>query len=155
MKIPSIALVHALVGKSIAEVLLVGALAVFAYLSVLPAHFHGWGELTDTGIAGWAVNNAKPWARVECQFFIDGAFTATGVANESRPDVARAGWAKDEWHGYSFPLTSLSVGNHEARVYALHDAGDGRRKTLQLLGEPILFNVDAQGKLKRIPLFLK
>lgn len=152
MKIPSLTLVHTLVGKSIAEALLVGALALFAYLSVLPPHFHGWGELTDTGIAGWAVNNAKPWDRVGVQFFLDGTFSATAVANQSRPDVASAGWAKDEWHGYSFPLGSLSEGQHEARVYALHDAGDGKRKTLQLLGDPIRFDVDAKGKLKRIPL---
>ncbi|MEP6718541.1 MAG: hypothetical protein ABJB21_05325 [bacterium] len=152
MKIPPTALVHVLVGKSIAEALLVGALAVFAYLSVLPPHFHGWGELTEGGIAGWAVNNARPWERVGVQFFLDGTFSAIGVANETRPDVVSAGWAKDEWHGYFFPLRSLNVGDHEARVYALHDVGDGKRKTLQLLGESIRFNVDSQGKLKRIEL---
>jgi hypothetical protein len=148
MKIPFAALVHVLVGKSIAEALLVGALAVFAYVAVLPPHFHGWGELTDTGIAGWAVNNAKPWERVEVQLFLDGAFAATEIANLTRPDVVGAGWAKDEWHGYSFRLAALNVGEHEARVYALHDAGDGRRKSLQLLGEPVRFSVDTSGKLQ-------
>jgi len=38
---------------------------------------------------------------------------------------------------------------HEARVYALHTSGDGTRKTLKLIGEPISFSVDANGKPSR------
>jgi hypothetical protein len=145
MKTPSTRLVHVLVGKSIAETLLVGALAVFTFLSVLPPYFHGWGEVTNTGVAGWAVNNAAPWERVEVQLFIDGKFVADALADQSRPDVVAAGWSRDEWHGYTFHLTSLDSGLHEARIYALHDSGDGARKTLQLVGEPIGFSVDASG----------
>ena len=143
-------LVHALIGKSVAESLLVGALAVSAYLMVLPPHFHGWGEITDYGISGWAVNNSRPSSRVSVQLFIDGRFVAIDDADESRPDVVAAGWSKDEWHGYTFPLTSLSPGEHEARLYALHDAGEGKRKTLQLLGSPLRFVVDSNRKLKRL-----
>ncbi|MGH9873084.1 MAG: hypothetical protein ACRD9S_11565 [Pyrinomonadaceae bacterium] len=146
MKNPSARLVHALIGKSIVETLVVGALAVFTFITVLPAFFHGWGEVTETGISGWAVNNASPWERVEVQLFIDGKFFADEIADQHRPDVSAAGWAKDAWHGYAFVLTSLPVGDykfqlHEARVYALHDSGNGARKSLQLLGSPIWFTV--------------
>ena len=150
MKTPSTSLVHVLVGKSIAEALLVGALAVFTFITVLPPYFHGWGEVTETGISGWAVNNAAPWNRVEVQLFVDGRFMAQGVASGFRPDVLSAGWSRDEWHGYTFPLKGLSAGPHEARVYALHGSGDGARKTLQLLGNAIPFSVDSNGKLVRM-----
>ena len=149
MKNPSTRLVHALIGKSILETLVVGALAVFTFITVLPPFFHGWGEVTETGIAGWAVSNASPWERVEIQLFVDGRFIAAGIANQSRPDVSAAGWAKDPWHGYVFTLTSVPAGIHEARVYALHESGGGMRKSLQLLGKPIPFSVDQNGKLGR------
>ena len=148
MKTPSTTLVHVLIGKSIAETLLVGALAVFTFITILPPYFHGWGEVTETGISGWVVNNAAPWDRVELELFVDGKFVAARVANESRPDVTAAGWAKDEWHGYRFSLVSSSAGLHEARVYALHDSGAGARKSLQLVGDPMRFSVDVNGKLR-------
>lgn len=151
MKTPSTRLVHVLIGKSIAETLLVGALAVFAFITVLPPYFHGWGEVTESGISGWAVNNASPWERVEVQLFVDGKLVASSFANESRPDVAGAGWARDEWHGYKFPLRALAPGAHEARVYALHDCGGGLRKSLQLLGDPISFVVNDDGKVVKVP----
>lgn len=149
MKTPSTSLVHVLIGKSIAETLLVGALAVFTFITVFPPYFHGWGEVTESGISGWAVNNASPWERVEVQLFIDGSFVAGAVASESRPDVFAAGWTRDQWHGYTFRLQSLSPGGHEARVYALHPSGNGRRQSLQLIGDPIPFVLDQQGKLAR------
>ena len=147
MKTPSTRLVHILIGKSIVETLVVGALAVFTFITVLPPYFHGWGEVTETGISGWAVNNASPWERVEVQLFVDGKFVAAGVADRYRPDVSAAGWAKDPWHGYTFVVTSLPVGDHEARIYALHGSGHGTRKSLQLLGDPIEFSLGNDGKL--------
>src|ERR1044072_484849 len=149
MKTPSARLVHVLIGKSILETLLVGALALFTFMTVMPPYFHGWGEATNAAIAGWAVNNAAPWERVEVQLYVDGKFIADGVAAQSLPDVLAAGWSKDEWHGYSFPIRGLALGRHEARGYALHDSGAGLRKSLQLLGDPIVFEVDGDGRLKR------
>jgi len=148
MKLPSTNLVHVLIGKSILETLFVGSLAVIAFLSVLPPYFHGWGEVTDNGIAGWAVDNGSPWERVEVQLFIDGKFFGTVVANRSRPDVSAAGWALDEWHGYSFIVNSLNAGPHEARVYASRNSGNATRKSLQLLGTPMPFIVGTDGKLQ-------
>ena len=142
----STSLVHFLIGKSVIETLLVGALAVFTYLTILPPYFQGAGEITETGVAGWVINQGDPWARVEVQLFIDGRFVAQTVANTSRPDVLVAGRARDEWHGYVIPVSSLGPGTHEARVYALHDSGGGARKTLQLLGSAIQFSIDSNGK---------
>ena len=136
-----------LIGKSIAETLFVATLAIGFFFSAFPPYFHGFGEATPDSIAGWAVNNRAPWERVEVQLFIDGRFSASGVANLSRPDVSSAGWARDEWHGYNFPVSSLSVGTHEANVYAVHESAGGLRRTLQLLGYPIRFSVDQNGKL--------
>ena len=140
-------LVNVLIGKTILEVLLVSAVAVGFYLKAFPPFFHGWGEATPHTIAGWAVNNASPWDRVQVQLFIDGKFIATDTANLSRPDVVAKGWSRDEWCGYSFTAPTLNEGIHEARVYALHGSGGAVRYTLQLLGDPISFNVNADGSL--------
>ena len=140
-------LVNLLIGKSIAETILVGAIAVGVFSKAFPPTFYGWGEPVPAtrSIAGWAVNGADPWERVEVHLFVDGKLSATQLANLSRPDVAAAGWAKDDWHGYNFALSSLPAGEHEGRVYALRESGGATRYTLQLLGDPIKFVVNADG----------
>jgi hypothetical protein len=131
-------LANLLAGKSILELIFVATLAVVVWTKAFPPTFHGWGEaINSQAIAGWAVNSASPWERVEVQLFIDGKLYGSQVAQLSRPDVAAAGWAKDEWHGYNFALAGLAPGNHEGTVYALHRSG--KRITLQLLGDPIRF----------------
>jgi len=141
-------LVNVLIAKSVLDTLLVGTLAVVVYLNAFPPTFHGWGEAVggERSISGWVVNDADPWQRVEVQLFIDGKLVATQVAQLSRPDVAATGWSKDEWHGYRFVASNLSSGPHEARVYAVHE--NGTRYTLQLLGEPINFEVAEDGSWK-------
>jgi len=134
-------LVNLLIGISILQTIFVGLLAVVVWTKAFPPTFHGWGEaIGSQAIAGWAVNNAAPWERVEVQLFIDGKFYGSQVADMSRRDVLMRGWAKDEWHGYNFAVTDLAAGNHEAQVYALHRSGN--RMTLQMLGDPIRFHVD-------------
>ncbi len=142
-------LVNLLLAKSIIETIFVGALAVVVYTKLFPPTFHGWGEavVESRSISGWAVDNADPWRRVEVQLFVDGKLVGTQVAQLSRPDVVAAGWAKDEWHGYSFVVSGLSVGMHEARVYALHKSGE--RYTLRMLGDPIRIEVDIHDSWKR------
>lgn len=134
-------LVNLLIAKSLLETILVGTIAVVVYLNAFPPTFHGWGEAVaaSRSISGWVVSDADPWRRVEVQLFVDGKLVGTQVANLSRPDVVAAGWAKDEWHGYSFQVEGLNAGTHEARVYALHSSSKGARYTLQLLGDPIQF----------------
>lgn len=136
-------LTNLLIGKAIAEAVLVAALALLFYFTAFPPYYRGWGEATQQGIQGWAVNNASPWDRVEVQLYINGRFVAGQTANLSRPDVSSAGYAKDEWHGYAFELPLLERGEHEASVYALHRSKGGARYTLQLLGKPIRFRVEA------------
>lgn len=136
-----------LLGKSILETVFVAVLAVAFFFTAFPPYFHGFGEATPNTISGWAVNNRAPWDRVEVQLFIDDQFVASTAANLSRPDVQQAGWALDEWHGFSFLVPRMSVGEHEASVYAVHKSGGGIRRTLQLLGYPIRFSVDESGKL--------
>jgi len=150
MKKPSSQLVNALIAKSILDTILVGAIAVAVYMNAFPPSFRGWGEAvveTQT-IAGWAVNASEPWQRVDVELFIDGQRVATQLAQYSRPDVSAAGWAKDEWHGYSFTMPNLPPGIHEARIYAMHRSRSGARYTLQMLGDPIRFEVNPDGTWK-------
>lgn len=142
-------LVNLLLAKSILETIFVGTIAVVVYVKLFPPTFHGWGEavVESQSISGWVVDDADPWRRVEVQLFVDGKFVDTQVAQLSRPDVVVAGWAKDEWHGYTFVVSGLSEGAHEAKVYALHQSGN--RYTLQMLGEPIRFDVDTHDTWKR------
>src|ERR1041384_2347063 len=106
-------LINLLIGKSILETLFVATLAVVVWTNAFPPTFHGWGEAVNSqAIAGWAVNSASPWERVEVHLFIDGNFYGSQVAQLSRPDVKAAGWTKDEWHGYNFVLAELTPGNH-------------------------------------------
>jgi len=145
-----IQLVNVLIVKSVLDTVLVATIAVVVYINAFPPRFHGWGEavVQEQRIAGWAVNHADPWERVEVQLFIDGKFVGTQVAQLSRRDVVAAGWTRDEWHGYSFGVTDLSVGEHEARVYAVHSSRNGERYTLQMLGDPIRFAVTEDGTWK-------
>jgi hypothetical protein len=140
-------LINVLIAKSILDTLLVGVIAVGAYMNAFPPHFHGWGEAVAASqtISGWVVTDADPWRRVEVQLFVDGRFVATQVAHHSRPDVAAAGWSKDEWHGYNFAVPGLAAGTHEAGVYALHSSRSGARYSLQMLGDPMRFEVTADG----------
>ncbi len=143
---PSAPLVNLLIAKSILETVLVGTIAVVVYTKVFPPTFKGWGEavVEARSISGWVVDDADQWRRVEVQLFIDGKFVGTQVAQLSRPDVVTAGWGKDEWHGYSFVVSNLLPGMHEAKVYALHQSGD--RYTLQMLGYAIRFQVETDGR---------
>ena len=147
MKKPASQLVNLLIAKSVVETILVITIAVVVHVKAFPPTFHGWGEavVETQSIAGWAVNSASPWERVEVQLFIDGRFMGTQEAHLSRPDVQAAGWSKDEWHGYNFRVSGLGVGLHEARVYAVHASGNGTQFTSQLLGDPIQFEVREDG----------
>jgi hypothetical protein len=142
-------LIHALIAKSLAETILVATLGLVFYLSAFPPYFKGWGEASRDNISGWVIDQAAPWSRVEVQLFIDGRFVATALASQPRPDVVNEGWSRDEWHGYVFSRPMLPAGLHEARVYALHSSGGGRRLSLQLVGDPIRFLMDETGSMNK------
>jgi hypothetical protein len=149
MKKRSITLVHVLIAKSIIETLFVSALVVFYFLNVFP-HFHGWGDATPQAISGWVVNSRNSREHVEVQLFVDDKFVARAVASQSRPMVVSGGWASDEWHGFTIPVSGMQAGYHEGRVYAVHSSGRDARKTLQLLGHVLHFEVSADGRLKSL-----
>ena len=138
-------LTHLLIGKSIAETVLIAVLAIAFFVKAFPPYFKGFAEIEGKALVGWAINSAEPYQRVELQLFVNGNFVAIGVANEFRPDVRAATWAKDDWHGFRFNLAGLQPGKHEARVYAQHSSSGGLRYTLQQLGHPVEFIVDEAG----------
>lgn len=138
-------LVHLLISKSMAEALLVTALAVGFYFATTNRHLTGVLDRADSQtVSGWAVDTAQSSARVEVQLFIDDKFMGDAVAAEFRPDVHEARRAEDDWHGFVFQTPTLPAGEHEARVYALHSSGSGTRRTLQLVGKPFRFRVDQE-----------
>jgi hypothetical protein len=136
-------LVHLLISKSMAEALLVTAIAVGFYFATTNRHLRGVLDRADRQtVSGWVVDEAQPSKRVEVQLFVDERFMGDTVANQFRPDVHEARRAEDDWHGFVFQTTTLPAGEHEARVYALYSSGSGTRRTLQLIGKPFRFRVD-------------
>ena len=137
-------LTNFLIAKSVIETLFVGALAVGFYLTAFTPSFHGALDLADARhVAGWVINRADPQSHVEVQLYVDGRFAGNRAADVSRPDVKASGRAQDEMHGFVFDTPLLPTGQHEARVYAVHMSGEGQRRTLQLVGKPLVFNVNA------------
>jgi hypothetical protein len=136
-------LVHLLLSKSILEALLIAGVAVAFFFATTNPYFRGVLDAGDkTSVTGWAVDESRPYERVEVQLFIDDRFASAVVADQFRPDVHAAKRAEDDWHGFVFSTPQLPAGNHEARVYAVHSNGSGVRKTLQLIGKPYRFRIE-------------
>jgi hypothetical protein len=143
---------HLLIAKSMAEALLVTAVSVAFYLTTTNPYQRGALDYADgTTVSGWAVDEGRPWARVEVQLYIDDRFVIDQTAAEFRPDVRAAKRADDDWHGFVFKLQSLPQGEHEARVYAVHASSNRSKRTLQLIGKPLRFRIEdpAEGGLQR------
>jgi hypothetical protein len=135
-------LVHLLISKSMAEALLVTAIAVGFYFATTNRHLRGVLDRADSQtVTGWVVDESRPATRVEVQLFIDDTFIADAAADQYRPDVREAKRAEDDWHGFVVQTPALRAGEHEARVYALYASGAGSRRTLQLIGNPFRFRV--------------
>ena len=136
-------LIYVLIAKSIAEALLITAVAVGFYFATTNPYLRGVLDNADRDwVSGWVSDDAHPWTRVEVQLFIDDKFAGHAVAAEFRPDVHEAKRAADDWHGFVFRTPQLAAGEHEARVYAMHSNGAGERRTLQLIGKPFKFRTD-------------
>jgi hypothetical protein len=133
---------HLLIGKSMAEALLITAVSVGFYFATTNPYLRGVLDYADNQtVAGWAVDEGQPAAHVEVQLYIDGIFVADQAAAEFRPDLREAKRAEDDWHGFVFKLPPIPPGDHEARVYAAHASGGGARRTLRLIGKPLRFRV--------------
>lgn len=134
---------HALIAKSLAEVLFVIALAVyFSYTNFNP-YFRGSVDVADGRVVtGWVVNEASPNERVEVHLYVDGHFVAHRLADAPRPDVFEAGRSLDAAHGFVFNLPPLPPNRtYEARVYAMHATGEATRRVLQQFGMARQFSV--------------
>jgi hypothetical protein len=137
-------LLQLLIAKSVAEALLVTVLGVAFYLVVTNPNLRGWLDNADAQtVAGWVVDEKSAGSRVEVQLFIDDKFVEDRVASDFRPDVRQAQRANDDWHGFVFKTPPLAPGQHEARVFAVHRGGSAERRTLQIVGKPLHFRVDA------------
>jgi hypothetical protein len=137
---------HLLIAKSMAEALLITAVSVGFYFVTTNPYIRGVVDYADnTTVAGWAVDQRQPAARVEVQLFIDGIFVGDQAAAEFRPDLREAKRAEDDRHGFVFKIPPIPPGEHEARVYATQASGGGRR-TLQLIGKPLRFRVTGSDK---------
>ena len=135
-------LANLLIGKSIAEALLVTTVAAGFYLSTTSPSLRGWLDHADAQtISGWATDDSNPGRRVEVQLFIDDQFIEQRSAAEFRPDVRLAGRSGDDWHGFIFKTPPLSPGEHQATVYLLHRGASPARRTLQIVGKPLRFTV--------------
>lgn len=145
MKLFSLAtLSHLLIGKSIAEAVLVAAIAIGFYGSTTNSNLQGSLDQADaTSIIGWAVDEKNPGRRVDVQLFIDDRFIEQRVATAFKPGVRQSGRVVDDWHGFVFATPQLATGEHEARVYVVHDGNTPKRRTLQMIGKPIRFRISA------------
>ena len=136
--------VQVLIGKSVCEALVITAVAAGLFLTTTNLALHGGLDRADAqNIAGWAVDDSSPGRRVEVQLFIDDKFIGQKRANQLRPDVHQASRGADDWHGFVFKTPQLGAGEHEARVYVVHNTASPTRQTLQIIGNPIRFRSDA------------
>jgi hypothetical protein len=144
---------HALIAKSLVEVLFVVALAVyFSYTSFNPYFRGSVDEADGRTLAGWVTDEAAPHARVEVHLYIDGHFVSRRPADAPRPDVFAAGRSADAYHGFIFNLPRLPPGRtYEARVYAMHETPDRKRRALQEFGDAKRFSVAADEANASVP----
>lgn len=140
-------LTNFLIVKAIVETLFVIALAAyFSYADFTPG-FRGWLDMADEReVAGWIVDKRAPASRVEVQLYINDRFVASRLADRPRPDVVRVGFAEDEHHGFWFETPPLDAGEYEARVYAVRASRGAARRTLQQVGEPRRFTIEAESQ---------
>lgn len=137
-------LTYYLIVKTIFDVLLVAVLAVGFYLMAFNPYFHGWvDDANSRWIRGWVIDSGALTEDVEAQLYIDGRFIESQPANQPRPDIVASRLAENEQHGFFFTTPPLEEGEHEARVYAVHESGEGARRTLQLIGKPFRFITEA------------
>ena len=137
-------LLQFLIAKSVIEALLVTAIGASFYLVTTNPHLRGWLDQADARtVSGWVVDEKSAGTRVEVQLFIDDRFVENRVAADFRPDVHQAKRADDDWHGFVFRTPMLSQGEHEARIYAVHGGANASHRTLQIIGKPLRFRVDA------------
>ncbi len=88
-------------------------------------------------VTGWALDPDSPRKPVRLEAWIDGMRNqdgarkvALGLAELSRPDVAKAHRGAGSKHGFRKVISGIAPGRHVVRVYALNGADDGTAKAL-------------------------
>lgn len=131
-----------IIAKSILETLFVVALvAHFSYAHFNPRLRGSLDVADEREIAGWATDEDQPAKQIEVELYIDGHFVARRRADATRADVLAARRAADAEHGFVFQTPQLAPGEHEARVFAVHEGADAQRKTLLQIGNPKSFKI--------------
>jgi hypothetical protein len=140
-------LVRLLVAKAVVDLLFVCALAAGVHHAAFRPTFRGALESADAaGVRGWVVDESGPGRRVEVQLYLDGRLAAATVADRPLAEGTAASEAGDGRQAFVFELRPPPPGEHEARVYALNTSADGRRRTLQQIGNATVFVVKGEGK---------
>lgn len=137
-------LLHAIITKTLLEVLVVCGLVAFAAYRHFNPQLRGAVDAVDAQrVAGWALDARDPEAVVDVQLFIDGKFVTMKKADERREDVMRAGLSSQPFHGFSFSLSDLPLdsGNHEAQVYAISAASEKFKAMHPLSARPRLVTI--------------
>lgn len=133
-----------LIAKSVLDVLVLGIVSLSFYYSAFSPSLRG--SLEEAGpewIKGWAVDLSNKNKRLEVHLYVNGKFVESRTADFANPAIATANIAVDPNHGFLFYTPPLDPGSHEARVYAVHESGEGQRRTLQQLGEALTFVTSA------------
>ena len=90
--------------------------------TVLPPSFHGWGEVTESGIVGlgWSTTRRRG-NRVEVQLFVDGKFVASrsGRQRDRVRTLPQLAGPRRRMARLHFASLRQAAATHEARVYAL------------------------------------
>jgi hypothetical protein len=129
-------LVAAVAVKLTLDLLFVCALAVYTQAVSFRADFDGALEYADGRVArGWVADKARPGAAAEIQLYVDGRFTAAGVADRKVDEADTAVGRR----GFELSFAQLPPGEHEARVYAVRASRGGARLTLRQIGGPLRF----------------
>ena len=137
-------LIGILIAKSILDVLVLGAFSLGYYYSAFSPYVRGSLDEAGPGwIRGWVLDLSNRDAQVEVQLYVDGRFIDSRVSDFPHPQIVSLGLARDEKHGFLFFTPPLDPGQHEARVYAVHASSDGERRTLQQVGKPLMFQIEA------------
>jgi len=136
-------LTRILVAKSVIEALFVVALALYFFHPIFNSPVHGSIEVADQHtIAGWVINKSQPGMPIEVHLYIDGYFVSRQTAHTVTSNSTHSFHPSAYHFAFKTPLFPPGA-EHEARVYIMRVASDGKRLLLQEIGAARQFRVAA------------
>jgi hypothetical protein len=141
-------LTRVLVAKSVIEALFVVALALYFFYPIFNSPVHGSIEVADQHtIAGWVINKSQPGMPIEVHLYIDGHFVSRHTAHTATSNSTHS--FQSGAYNFAFKTPLLAPGaEHEARVYVMRGASDGKRLLLQEIGAARQFRVTREKAMK-------